>query len=137
VRLLTLCSTAANNNRLYDKSAIHRLNDCTAWINRAKEAVAKALVLAARNTRLNQNPAVLDLHYMDRDKARDVVWQCLAELQRNLQSGQLNIVVGRGSHSHNRRSNLKPEIIEVLESMSLEYSCPEENEGVISVIVRP
>ena len=56
MRLLTLCSTAANKRQLYDKSAIYRLNDCTAWINRAKDAVSKALVLAARNTKLNQNP---------------------------------------------------------------------------------
>lgn len=56
MRLLTLCSTAANNGRLYDKSAIHRLSECTAWINRAKDAVAKAFVLAARNTRLTNAP---------------------------------------------------------------------------------
>jgi hypothetical protein len=56
MRLLTLCSTAANQGRLYDKSAIHRLNDCTACINRAKDSVCKALVLAARNTRLTRAP---------------------------------------------------------------------------------
>ena len=81
--------------------------------------------------------AILDLHFMDRDKARDVVHACLQELQRNLQSGQLDIVTGRGAHSHNRRSNLKPLIVEVLDLLHLEYSYPDGNEGVMRVAVRP
>ena len=56
LRLLTLCSTAANQRRIYDKSAVHRLEDCTSWINRAKESVVKAHVIAARNTRLSNVP---------------------------------------------------------------------------------
>ena len=55
-RLLTLCSTAANAGRLYDSSAINRLSECTAWINRTRQAVVKAMVLAARNTRLGTAP---------------------------------------------------------------------------------
>jgi len=56
LRLLTLCSTAANQRRIYDKSAVHRLEDCTSWINRAKESIVKAHIIAARNTRLSSIP---------------------------------------------------------------------------------
>lgn len=56
LRLLTLCSTAANQRRIYDKSVVHRLEDCTSWINRAKEAIVKAHIIAARNTQLSNVP---------------------------------------------------------------------------------
>lgn len=73
---------------------------------------------------------------MDRDKAKDVVWACLVELQRNMQSGEVHIVTGRGTHSHNRKANLRPLIIESLNLLGLEYSLP-DNAGVIVVHVRP
>ena len=56
MQMLTMCSTAANQRRLYDKTAIVRLEDCTKWINSEKQAVRKALVQAARNTRLGNAP---------------------------------------------------------------------------------
>lgn len=51
-RILTLCSSAANQQRTYDKSLIHKLQSCTAWINEHKDDVLDAYVLAARNTQL-------------------------------------------------------------------------------------
>lgn len=56
MRLLTLCSTAANKSQIYDKSAINKLEDVTRWLRSARESVIKASVLAARNTRLTSSP---------------------------------------------------------------------------------
>jgi hypothetical protein len=51
-RILTLCSSAANQRRIYDKSLIEKLQACTTWINKHKEDVVEAYVLAAKNTYL-------------------------------------------------------------------------------------
>lgn len=51
-RILTLCSSAANQRRIYDKSLIQNLESCTAWINQHKDDVLEAYVLATRNTQL-------------------------------------------------------------------------------------
>ena len=51
-RILTLCSSAANQRRIYDKSLIKNLKSCTAWINQHKDDVIEAYVMATRNTQL-------------------------------------------------------------------------------------
>jgi hypothetical protein len=55
-RLLTICSTAANARRLYDKSVIQQLQSCTKNINRMRDGVVQAMILAAHNTRLARTP---------------------------------------------------------------------------------
>jgi hypothetical protein len=52
MRILTICSSTANQGRLYDKALIERLSECTARIRQAKQAVMQAYSLAARNTTL-------------------------------------------------------------------------------------
>ena len=81
--------------------------------------------------------AIIDLHFMDCEMAGDVVYACLTELQRNLQRGQLDIVTGRGNHSHNKRSNLRPEIEEVVRSLGLRSGSPQGNQGNVRVEVKP
>eukprot|EP00892_Ulva_mutabilis_P008485 jgi/Ulvmu1/6008/UM026_0134.1 len=137
LRLLTLCSTAANQNRVYDKSAVHRLEDCTSWINRAKQAIVKAHIIAARNTRLTNIPGIIDLHLMDRLTAESVVQGCIYELQRNLQTGDVRIITGVGNHSHNNKANLKPLVLEIIAEAGLESSLMDRNQGMIIMHVKP
>lgn len=54
--------TLASGGRLLDKTAFGHLSDTVAWINGAKQAVVKAMVLAARNTRLGSAPVRRSAH---------------------------------------------------------------------------
>ena len=56
MKLRTLCSTANNARRLYDKTAITRLEDCVRLINKERLDVLQKLLTAARHTRLDTGP---------------------------------------------------------------------------------
>jgi hypothetical protein len=70
---------------------------------------------------------------MDRDCTTRVVAGCLQALQANHQVGDLQIVTGKGRHSHNHRSSLRPLALEIVKELGLEYTCPDDNPGVIVV----
>jgi hypothetical protein len=76
MRLLTICSTAANARRLYDKSVIEQLQICTQQINETRRAVINALILAARNTRLRRTPVRSPLVGCARLTTGNVAYAC-------------------------------------------------------------
>lgn len=80
---------------------------------------------------------VIDLHLMDRPTAEQVVQGCIFELQRNLQYGDVQIITGKGNHSHNNKANLKPLVLELIADAGLAHSMMDRNPGMIIMHVKP
>jgi hypothetical protein len=73
---------------------------------------------------------------MDKDTAEHVVHECFGELLKSGQAGTVEIITGRGNNSHNRRSNLKPVVKDILSRLNLSFEEPECNSGVLLVHLR-
>lgn len=80
--------------------------------------------------------ATIDLHFMDKETAYNVVAYCIDTLLENQQQGQLQLITGRGAHSSNKQSNLKPTVREVLRDYKLSYSEAGLNSGALIVEVQ-
>lgn len=80
---------------------------------------------------------VIDLHLMDRPTAEQVIQGCIYELQRNLQTGDIQVITGMGNHSHNNKANLKPLVLDLIADAGLEHSMADRNPGMIIMHIRP
>jgi DNA-nicking Smr family endonuclease len=76
---------------------------------------------------------MLDLHGLDLASTEEVVRGVLRTLLRVRQSGELEIVTGQGTHSHNRKSNLRPLVLSIVQECGLRCWCPTQNAGVLTV----
>ena len=66
--------------------------------------------------------ATIDLHFMDKDVAYNVVASCIEVLLENKQQCTLQLITGKGAHSSNKQSNLRPTVLEVLAEYKLRHS---------------
>ena len=79
--------------------------------------------------------ATIDLHFMTKDVAYNVVAYCIETLQENKQRGKLQLITGRGAHSSNKQSNLRPTVLRVLAEYRLKHEVG-RNTGAIIVEIQ-
>jgi DNA-nicking Smr family endonuclease len=78
--------------------------------------------------------ATLDLHGLDVASTEEVVRGVLRTLLQSRQSGELDIVTGQGNNSHNRKSNLRPLVVTIIQENGLRHQCPTQNAGMLTVL---
>lgn len=73
---------------------------------------------------------------MSRDFAAQVLDAVIGGLRTAAQAGTLVVITGRGNHSHNSKSALKPVVMATLWDLGLRPVADTQNDGLVSVDVQ-